>query len=88
MTYTTTFDSSSPYALEIEVGSMRVAWTEDDEVYVLAEGTKEKSIREDGFMLIGRMAWESDNREYWEEEAINLERLQEFALNWKQTKGE
>ena len=40
-------------ALEIEVGSVRVAWTDDDAVFILSKSTRAQSTREDGFIHIG-----------------------------------
>jgi hypothetical protein len=73
------------HALEITVGSMDVAWNEDDEVYIRAEETKDKSSREDGYILIGHLNWEdSPDCNYDEDTEYNLERLRNFVLDWKQ----
>jgi hypothetical protein len=73
-------------ALEVTVGSMQVAWTSDDEVYVYTEQTKQQSTREDGYIFIGNLEWEDMpvDGDWTQEEANNLERLRNFALDWKQ----
>lgn len=73
------------HALEITVGDMNVAWNEDDEVYIRSEKTKDKSTREDGYIFIGHLNWEdSPDCNYDEDTEYNLERLRNFALDWKQ----
>lgn len=71
--------------MEIKIGDMNVAWTEDDGVYVRSEETK-SSTREDGFILVGYLDWEdspddNDDMEY------NLDRLSNFVMEWKQNEN-
>lgn len=76
---------NAEHALEITVGDMDVAWNEDDEVFIYTEKTKTQSVRDDGYILIGNLEWEdSPNCNYDEDMEYNLERLRNFALDWKQ----
>jgi len=74
-------------ALEIEVGSVRVAWTDDDAVFILSKSTRAQSTREDGFIHIGQLEWVGDVEDN-DEEGVNIKRLREFVLKWQREKVE
>lgn len=68
-------------AIETTIGSMQLAWTVDDDVMLY---TGDASEREDGFVRIGTLVWESYHQmSYDDEMEHNLELLREFALDWK-----
>lgn len=75
-------------AIEITVGAARVAWTENDDVYLFVGegGSVDKRVRDDGYTHIGVLEWEESADapvQFAVEEAHNLERLREFYLAWK-----
>jgi hypothetical protein len=76
--------SEDEQAIEITVGDARVAWTENDDVYLFTGPGA--NARDDGYTHIGTLKWEESMDEYVPftvEEAHNLERLREFFLSWR-----
>ena len=77
------YDYDAEHALEITVGDMKVAWTDDDEVYVYAEQTKQQPTREDGYILIGRLEWvDSEGDSHDGNMQYNIERLRNFVWDY------
>ena len=79
MRYLDPWELESEQALEIDVLGTRVAWTENDNVFIY---TGEKTQRDDGYEHIGNLEWEDgpsphDDMEY------NLGRLRNFFINWR-----
>jgi hypothetical protein len=85
--YPPEFDAE--YAYEIVEGGLKVAWTEDDNVYVYVGA--DKTEREDGYLLIGTLEWMDDLTEghgfdtYVDEEHCNLVRLRGMVQDWRRT---
>lgn len=73
-------------AIEITIGAARVAWTENDDVYLFVGVGAAPGVRDDGYTHIGVLEWEESADapvQFAVEEAHNLERLREFYLAWK-----
>ena len=58
MNYLEPWQLEGEEAVEIVVGTTRVAWTVDDDVFIY---TGDKSEREDGYIYIGQLEWEDNN---------------------------
>jgi len=73
------YDYNEEHALEITVCDHKVAWTEDDDVYVHQPDHPECK-REDGYVLIGTLEWEDGHTETYDEGMqYNIDRLRAFA---------
>lgn len=79
MRYLEPWELESEQALEIDVLGTRVAWTENDDVFI---HTGEKTQRDDGYEHIGRLEWEDSPTSHGDMEH-NLDRLRDFFINWR-----
>lgn len=64
-------------------GFVLVAWTDDDNVFIYKPWAPHPD-REDGYQLIGTLAWEDRDGDTWaENEAHNTDRLDTFVQDYK-----
>ncbi len=67
-------------AIEIVVGTTKVAWTVDDDVFIHTGDTTE---REDGYVHIGQLQWEDTPDDPADDGGYNIERLRDFVNTYK-----
>ena len=84
MRYLEPWEMEGEEALEIVVGTTKVAWTVDDDVFV---HIGDKAEREDGYILIGQLQWADTPNDPADDAGYNISRLREFVLAW-QKEGE
>lgn len=67
-------------AIEIVVGTTKVAWTVDDDVFV---HIGEKTEREDGYKHIGTLEWVDTPDDPADDGGYNIGRLRDFVCAWQ-----
>ena len=77
MNYLEPWQLEGEEAVEIVVGTTRVAWTVDDDVFIY---TGDKSEREDGYIHIGQLEWE-DNNDPTDDFGHNEGRLRQYVTD-------